>query len=205
MVSCRRFHLSRCPTKPLLSVAISFAWLIQVAEAIHPNASKTADAHAVLSAVIFVVNKQPPPSNWSKERFAAAMVATAWRESGFRMSAIGDGGRSRCAFQVTNGSSDPIRCASAAAFVIRESVRICPPQHPLAGYIGGCRIPAAQAESAIRMCLADGALTKVGQNGFSVKPSSLAEESEALGAERSAAISMSLTTRVGTVCPSLFW
>lgn len=94
---------------------------------------------------------------------AAYLVAIAFRESSFRLDAVGDHGGSYCAFQVhrTSGGSralldDPDACVAAAFAMLRTSGLVCP-AHPLAWYAegpGGCASLRAQRISRDRLALA---------------------------------------------------
>lgn len=142
---------------------VTVKYLIILANAISPGASDQNNGFEVLSAIASVVNATPPPQGWTSEQFASVMVATAWRESRFNSQAVGDNGRSTCAFQVKGGSTtDPVQCASRAAHVIRESVRTCP-SSPLAGYCGGCAVPAARKEGDLRISIAASAKARADQ------------------------------------------
>lgn len=99
----------------------------------------------------------------SKLRTAALVVAVAFRESSLKLDAVGDHGRSFCAFQIHASSggtksllTDGDACARKALEMLRESMRICP-AHPIAFYAsgpGGCDNARAQRISRDRMAIA---------------------------------------------------
>jgi len=98
-----------------------------------------------------------------KLRTAALMVAVSYRESGFDIGAVGDGGHSFGAFQNHDSSGgtkallgDADAQARKALAMLRISLRSCP-EHPIAWYAGGprgCASPHAQRVSADRVAVA---------------------------------------------------
>lgn len=64
-----------------------------------------------------------------ERRTAALMVGVAFRESTFRLGAVGDEGRSVCAFQILGGSRDLLTDATACALEgyrrLRASLQAC--------------------------------------------------------------------------------
>ncbi len=97
--------------------------------------------------------------NAQSETEAAIFTAVAFRESGFRNDAVGDGGHSVCAFQIYDGPKilldDPIACVAKGAAMLRESRRI-DPKNPIAFYARGPRFRSDEAQriSRDRMALA---------------------------------------------------
>lgn len=93
-------------------------------------------------------------------RTRALMVAIAYRESGLKLDAVGDQGRSVCAFQILHGSrallTDADACVSAGYTALATSARTCP-AHPVAVYARGpqgCTDEHAQRISRDRVWLA---------------------------------------------------
>jgi hypothetical protein len=91
-------------------------------------------------------------------RTAALLVAIAFRESGVRLGAIGDSGRSVCAFQILGGArallTDARACVRAGHALLVQSVRLCP-VHPVSIYARGtCSSVDGQRISADRMRVA---------------------------------------------------
>jgi hypothetical protein len=82
---------------------------------------------------------------------AAALVATAFYESSFRADAVGDSGKSVCAFQIHRGSPDLLddvaECTHMGATMLRHSAEV-DPKHPFAWYVRG---PRWQSETARKM------------------------------------------------------
>lgn len=70
---------------------------------------------------------------------ATWLAAIAWRESSYRLGAIGDHGRSLCAYQLQGAPravlADAGLCTRLALRSLRASARACPSM-PLAGYAG---------------------------------------------------------------------
>lgn len=129
------------------------------------------DHRRFAEAVTAVVDAEPAlfKDDPSKEKTAALLVAIGYRESSFKLDAVGDGGKSVCAFQIFGGRRElltqPEACARTAFAILRESMRVCP-AHPLAVYAagpGGCTSERAQRISRDRMALAKWALGKAGK------------------------------------------
>lgn len=92
------------------------------------------------------------------EHTVSVMSAVAYRESGLRLDAVGDGGRSVCAFQILGGAkvllTDAHACAEAGYQMLKASVRACP-SHPVAVYARGrCDSVQGRRISDDRMALA---------------------------------------------------
>lgn len=70
---------------------------------------------------------------------ATWLVAIGFRESSYRLNAVGDYGRSRCAYQLQGAPAgvltDVGACTRIALHSLRASTRLCPAQ-PLAAYAG---------------------------------------------------------------------
>lgn len=95
---------------------------------------------------------------------AALAVAVAFRESSFDNAAIGDHGRSVCAFQIHNGDpmllEDVDACVVVGLRMLRESVHV-DAAHPVAFYARGPRWEGIEARrlSADRVRIAKDLLT----------------------------------------------
>lgn len=92
-----------------------------------------------------------------ERRTVALMVAVAYRESTFQVDAVGDHGRSVCAFQILNGPrsllTDVRACTNEGYTQLAASVRACP-AHPVAPYArGSCTSEDGRRISADRMRL----------------------------------------------------
>lgn len=121
--------------------------------------------HTVLStAIASRVDAERPlfRADADKRKTAALLVAVAFRESSLRVDAVGDHGRSFCAFQIhqTSGGTkalltDANACVAKAFTMLRESVRI-DGAHPVAFYARGpgWRSDVARRLSRDRMALA---------------------------------------------------
>lgn len=127
------------------------------------------DHHELADAIERVTAEDGPvfagPSGMQRTR--ALVVAVAYRESTFRLSAVGDGGHSVCAMQVWGGSrellTDADACVREGLRRLRASVSQCP-SHPVALYAagpGGCSSSKAQRISFDRMHIAKTLLKKV--------------------------------------------
>lgn len=98
-----------------------------------------------------------------KRKTAALLVAIAYRESGFRLDAVGDSGTSYCALQVSSGAGgtramlkDADLCVLGGFRVLQWSVRSCPAA-PVALYasgLRGCAMARARRISRDRMAIA---------------------------------------------------
>lgn len=97
---------------------------------------------ALASAIADVVETRGPifAGTDGARRTAALLVAVAWRESSFRVDAVGDHGRSVCAYQILDGArsllTDARACVDAGYTHLARSVRACP-AHPVAVYARG--------------------------------------------------------------------
>lgn len=128
------------------------------------------DHTAIAAAVERVVDEDGPvfggPDGALRTR--ALVVAIAFRESSFRLDAVGDRGASYCAMQVWGGSKallvDADACVREGLRRLRASVAQCP-KHPVAIYAAGpagCVSPRAQRISFDRMHIAKTLIQKVG-------------------------------------------
>lgn len=98
-----------------------------------------------------------------RRRTAALLVAVAFRESTFKADAVGDHGKSFCAFQIHRSSGgspelleDVDACARTGLTLLRTSLKVCS-AHPIAWYAAGpqgCDNQRAQKISRDRMALA---------------------------------------------------
>lgn len=124
------------------------------------------------TAIATVVEAERPlfKNDSSRLRTAALVVAVAFRESTFVADAVGDEGRSFCAFQIHTSSGgspallkDVDACVQRGVSMLRTSMRICP-EHPIAWYARGprgCNMPKAQRISRDRVALAKRVLRAV--------------------------------------------
>lgn len=111
-------------------------------------------------AIVDVVAERGPlfKGEDGERRTVALLVAVAFRESTFRVDAVGDHGRSMCAFQILHGSrsllTDVRACTDAGYTQLAASVKACP-AHPVAPYArGACDNEDGRRISADRMRLA---------------------------------------------------
>ncbi len=95
-------------------------------------------------------------------RSAALMIAVAFRESSLDLRAVGDKGRSFCAFQIHESSGgspalleNPLACARKAHEMLKRSITV-DRAHPIASYARGPRWATVEAQriSNDRMALA---------------------------------------------------
>lgn len=75
-------------------------------------------------------------ATWEEAQWLAAI---AYRESSYRLRAVGDHGRSLCAYQLQGAPravlTDAALCTRLALHAFRASARLCPAQ-PMAAYAG---------------------------------------------------------------------
>lgn len=122
--------------------------------------------HQVLGGAIARAVESNKPlfvNDEDRRRTAALLVAVAFRESTFNADAIGDHGKSFCAFQIHRSSGgspalleDVDACTRTAFSLLRTSLKVCP-SHPVAWYAAGpqgCDNDRAQKISRDRMALA---------------------------------------------------
>lgn len=98
-----------------------------------------------------------------RRRTASLLVAVAYRESTFVADAVGDKGKSFCAFQIHRSAGgtpallgDTDACVLTGLNLLRTSMRVCP-SAPIAWYASGprgCKSTRAQRISRDRMNLA---------------------------------------------------
>jgi hypothetical protein len=97
---------------------------------------------------------------------AALLTAVAYRESGLDPAAVGDHGRSVCAYQILNGSrsllTDVGACVRRGTLMLRAS-RAVDPQNPVASFARGNRWDTEEARriSRDRVALARRLLAQV--------------------------------------------
>ncbi len=128
------------------------------------------DHTQLADAIAQVVDESAPlfKGDESKQRTAAFLVSVAFRESSFRLNAIGDGGRARCAFQLWAAPAavldDAVMCTRIAMQRLRESARICGAGNVLGLYAAGpagCSSEKARRISRDRLALAGRTLKAV--------------------------------------------
>jgi hypothetical protein len=128
-----------------------------------PTLDPTARHGALAEAISTVAAEDPLYRNDTGPRTIALLVAVSFRESSLRMDAVGDNGRSFCAFQIHQSSGgtmdltrDPLACTRRAHAMLKESIRI-DRTHPIAFYARGPRYnsPEAQRISNDRMYIAN--------------------------------------------------
>lgn len=103
------------------------AWVTLAMLALAPGRDHTALASAIADTVekegCFVTGAN------CERRTAALMVSVAFRESTFRLEAVGDQGRSVCSFQILGGSRDLLTDATACALEghrrLKASLQAC--------------------------------------------------------------------------------
>lgn len=89
------------------------------------------DHTAIASAIVHAIEKEGclVTGTDCERRSAALALAVGYRESGLRLDAIGDAGKSVCAFQVNGGSRELLTDANACALEgyrrLRASLRAC--------------------------------------------------------------------------------
>lgn len=99
---------------------------------------------------------------------AALLTAVAFRESGLDAAAVGDHGRSVCAYQILNGSrsllTDVGACVRRGTLMLRAS-RAVDPANPVASFARGPRYQSEEARriSRDRVALAHRLLAQVSQ------------------------------------------
>lgn len=128
-------------------------------------ATLTDERIELADAIAVAVDEDAPlfHNDVDKLRTLAEHIAVAYRESGLRTDAVGDHGRSFCAFQIHTSSGgkealtkDPLACARAGHALLRQSHRVCR-AFPIAWYAEGprgCESPRAQRISRDRLALA---------------------------------------------------
>lgn len=118
--------------------------------------------HEPLARALATVAETEEPlfrNDESRIKTISLLLSVSFRESSFRNDAVGDHGRSVCAFQIHGGSpallDDPEACTRTAFAMLRESIRV-DREHPVSWYARGGRYQSAEARrlSADRMALA---------------------------------------------------
>ena len=105
-------------------------------------------------AIAAAAEGAPLPGAQGVERMAAILSVTAWREGRFKLDAIGDGGQSVGAFQISRYWRPGVTVdeqARKAAWLVAESFRVCaarPLSARLAWYLKGGAGCAAAGEEA---------------------------------------------------------
>lgn len=134
------------------------AWILAAMTSLAPGRDHTALADAIAT----VAEERPLfRDDTDRIKTASFMVAVAFRESSFKVDAIGDKGRARCAFQLWAAPkavlTDPLLCTRIASERLEESMRICGPKNPLGIYASGpkgCKSEKARRISNDRVALA---------------------------------------------------
>lgn len=113
--------------------------------------------HEPLARALATVAETEEPlfrNDESRIKTISLLLSVSFRESSFRNDAVGDHGRSYCAFQVHQSSGgspalldDPEACTRTAFAMLRESIRV-DRENPLAHY---CRGPRYRSEEARRL------------------------------------------------------
>jgi len=136
-------------------------WVLSAMQTLAP----ARDHQPLASAVSARVEAEAPlfAGDTDRHMTAAWLVAIAFRESSLRLDAVGDHGKSFCAFQIHESAggtrallTDADACVAKAFDMLRTSLRVCP-QYPLAWYAsgpGGCTNARAHRVSNDRMWLA---------------------------------------------------
>lgn len=119
------------------------AWVLVAMALLAPGR----DHQVLASAIARVVSSERPifRDDDDKRKTSALVIAVAYRESGFVLGAVGDGGHSFCAMQIHDSSGgsralleDADACIRKGLAMLRISVRACP-EHPIAWYASGPR------------------------------------------------------------------
>lgn len=118
--------------------------------------------HGRLATEIAVVSTREPlyKGEDAEVRTAALLVAVAFRESTLKLAEVGDGGHSKCAFQIYDGPpellTDAELCVRTGHRMLKESIRV-DREHPVAFYARGPRFKGEEARrlSADRVKLAE--------------------------------------------------
>ena len=139
------------------------AWVLVACTLLEPG-----QRPAVFAGYLGRVLEQEAPlylDDDDRHKTAAVMVALAWFESRFRLDAVGDHGRSVCAYQIHHGSrallDDPAECIRAGLRHVRHSMMTCP-ESPLSVYARGrCDSDEGRKLSGHRMALAKRLLAEV--------------------------------------------
>jgi hypothetical protein len=142
-------------------MSTTLAFVLAASSLLAPGRDHTEIANAIAARV----DAELPlfANDADKRRTAAYLVAIGFRESSLRLDAIGDHGRSFCAFQIHQSSggtpallTDAGACVGKAFAMLRTSMQVCPGA-PLAWYASGpagCMNARAQRLSRDRISLA---------------------------------------------------
>lgn len=136
------------------------AFVLALAQLLHPHSAPTRAELAFARAVAAVASVDAPMPGMTREATAALLVTTGFEESRFRNDVRGDHGFAVCSMQVHARGAEARRlerslvaCVRRGLEIMRASARACP-SAPLGGYCGGCSRPAARRISARRLALA---------------------------------------------------
>lgn len=136
---------------------MTVAWILAAMALLAP--AQDHDELALAEAMVRALEHAPPifDDDDDQRKTAALMIAVAFRESSFRLGAVGDQGRSFCAMQihVSSGGSralleDADSCVRKGLEMLRASARVCP-HAPVAHYAFGRATAACSNTYAIRI------------------------------------------------------
>lgn len=145
----RAFGRLTCYHRPMIW---TLYWLIlSMMVSLVPTDSPVLRHGSLATALATVLYENPPlyARDEDRTRTAALMVAIAYRESSLDNSAVGDHGRSVCAFQIHMGPKtlldDPLACSRAAYALLRASIA-ADREHPVAHYARGPKFRSLEAQ-----------------------------------------------------------
>jgi hypothetical protein len=136
-------------------VAHFVALALAVWATVHPRAPRLRDAPAIARAWAQAIDEDKrEPVFGSKDRDCAVGAYYAIRESWLNATAIGDGGKSRGAWQEQSpaGRADLLTQARAWRELLHEGARVCPAS-PAAPLSGGCEEGRKLADRRVRNAL----------------------------------------------------
>lgn len=122
-----------------------YAIILAMCSALVPSSNPVFRHGRLATAIASVLDRKGPllRDDADRRKTAALLVAIAYRESTLDVAAVGDNGRSFCAFQIhdSNGGTGAL-CDSAEACVERayDTLKVSmryDPQHPIAFYARG--------------------------------------------------------------------
>jgi hypothetical protein len=122
---------------------------------VSPSADPIARHGRLATAIVTVAWEEAPlfKGDTDRVRTVALLVAIAFRESSLQHDAVGDGGRSKCAFQIHGGDDalldDTEACVRKGVSMLRESIRV-DRSEPVAFYARGPRFESDEARSLSR-------------------------------------------------------
>lgn len=112
--------------------------------------------HGRLATAITVVTLTEDPlfrNDEDRFRTASLLVAIAFRESSLQHDAVGDGGRSKCAFQIHGGDDalldDTEACVRTGLSMLRQSIKV-DREEPVSFYARGPRYKSDEARTLSR-------------------------------------------------------